>query len=78
MRRASPRCRNRVRLRFTNGERTITRGLFEGSTELLAGFALIKVRSMDEAIEWGTRLAASLARDTEIEIRPVHEPANLV
>jgi hypothetical protein len=44
---------------------------------LLAGFALIKTRSMDEAIEWGTRLAKALARDTEIEIGPVCEPWDL-
>lgn len=69
--------RNRVRLRFNKGDRTVTKGPFEGSTELLAGFALIKVRSMDEAIEWGTRLGKALARDTEIEIGPVCEPWDL-
>ncbi len=69
--------RHRVRLRFHKGERTITRGPFEGSTELLAGFALIKARSMDEAIEWGTKLGRALARDSEIEIGPVCEPWDL-
>lgn len=69
--------RNRVRLHFSKGERSITSGPFDGSTELLAGFALIKVRSMDEAIEWGTRLGKALARDTEIEIGPVCEPWDL-
>jgi len=69
--------RNRVRLHFIRGERTMTRGPFEGSTELLAGFALIKVQSMDEAIDWGTRLARALDRDTEIEIGPVCEPWDL-
>lgn len=69
--------RKRVRLTFSKGERTITRGPFEGSSELLAGFALIKARSMDEAIEWGTRLGKALARDAEIEIGPVCEPWDL-
>ncbi len=69
--------RNRVRLHVKNGACTITEGPFEGSTELLAGFALIKARAMDEAIEWGTRLGKALGRDTEIEIGPVCEPWDL-
>ena len=69
--------RNRLRLHFRNGEHTVTRGPFEGSTELLAGFALIKARSMDEAVQWGARLGKALDRDTEIEIGPVCEPWDL-
>lgn len=69
--------RHRVRLRFKAGERTIQRGPFEGSAELLAGFALIRCPSMDVAIEWGTRLARALGRDTEVEIGPVCEPWDL-
>ncbi|MBP9946498.1 MAG: hypothetical protein KBH14_08895 [Vicinamibacteria bacterium] len=69
--------RNRVRLHFRNGEHTLSRGPFEGSTDLLAGFALIKARSMDDATLWGVRLGKALARDTEIEIGPVCEPWDL-
>jgi len=68
---------HRVRLHFKGGEGTVTRGPFGGSGQLLAGFALIKARSMDEAIEWGTKLAKALARDLEIEIGPVCEPWDL-
>jgi hypothetical protein len=68
---------NRVRLHFSGGRRTITRGPFGGSGQLLSGFALIQVRTMDEAIEWGSRLAAALDRDVEIEIGPVCEPWDL-
>jgi hypothetical protein len=69
--------RNRVRLHFKKGQHTMTRGPFEGSTELLAGFALIKARSVDEAASWGVRLGQALERDTEIEIGPVCEPWDL-
>lgn len=69
--------RHRVRLHFKSGHQTITRGPFEGSAELLAGFVLIQARSMDEAIGWGTKLGGALTRDTEIEIGPVCEPWDL-
>jgi len=66
-----------MRLNFASGKRAITRGPFGGSEQLLAGFALIKARSMDAAIEWASRLAAALDRDLEIEIGPVCEPWDL-
>lgn len=69
--------RNRVRLHFKKGQHTMTRGPFEGSTELLAGFVLIKAPSVDEAASWGVRLGQALERDTEIEIGPVCEPWDL-
>jgi hypothetical protein len=69
--------RHRVRLHFVGGGRTTTPGPFAGSDQLLAGFALIKAQSMDEAIGWGDRLAKALARDVEIEIGPVCEPWDL-
>jgi hypothetical protein len=66
----------RVRLTFSGGERTVTRGPFKGSNELVAGFAAIKAKSMDEAIEWATRYAAALG-DVELEVGPVTEPWDL-
>jgi hypothetical protein len=41
-----------VRLKFSGGTRTITPGPFEGGNELPAGFSILRVRSLDEAIEW--------------------------
>ena len=63
----------RVRLTFDGGKRTIVRGPYQGSNELLASFAMIKARSLDDAIEIATRVAET-AGDREIEIGPVVEP----
>ncbi len=63
----------RVRLVFSKGKRTITKGPLRGNNEVLAGFSLLKVRSLDEAIEWATRFAAVVG-DVEIELGPVNEP----
>ena len=62
-----------VRLRFSGGTRTMTPGPFVGTTELPAGFTILRVPSIDEAIEWATRQAAVLG-DGEVDIRPVTEP----
>lgn len=61
-----------VRLTFTGGTRTITRGPFTGDHELPAGFSILRAASLDEAVEWATRAAAVLG-DVEIDIRPVTE-----
>jgi hypothetical protein len=61
-----------VRLKFSGGVRTITKGPFQGENELPAGFSILRVPSLDEAIEWASRQAAVLG-DVEIDIRPVTE-----
>jgi hypothetical protein len=66
----------RVRLVFAAGQRSVTRGPFEGGNHLLASFAMIKAASMDHAIEIASRIAALLG-DGEIEIGPVVEPWDL-
>jgi hypothetical protein len=63
----------RVRLAFDGGTRTVVRGPYQGSNELLASFAMIKAKSVDDAIEIATRVA-KVAGDREIEIGPVVEP----
>ena len=60
-----------VRLRFVNGQRTIEKGPLHGSNELTAAFSIVKVKSIDDAIEWATRFAP--AGDAEIDVRPVTE-----
>lgn len=62
-----------VRLNFVNGQRTVTRGPFGGNNELIAGFAVMKLASLDEAIEWSTKFADAIG-DVEIDIRPATEP----
>ena len=62
-----------VRLTFSGGRCTITRGPFTGEHELPSGFSILRVASLDEAIEWATRQARVLG-DGEVDIRPVTEP----
>jgi hypothetical protein len=66
----------RVKLRFAGGERTIIQGPFKGTHEIIAGFTLIKVKEMDEAIAWATRLAEITGRE-EIEVGPATEAWDL-
>jgi len=62
-----------VRLNFTGGKRTMTPGPFTGGNELVAGFAVMRVHSIDEAVEWASRYAAVVG-DAEIDVRPANEP----
>jgi hypothetical protein len=59
------------RVKFNGGKHTITDGPFAESKELIAGFWLWQVRSMDEAIEWLKR--SPFDGGTEIEMRQVFE-----
>jgi hypothetical protein len=59
------------RVRFDGATRTVTDGPFTETKELIAGFWLWQVKSMDEAVEWLKR--APFGGGMEIEIRPVFE-----
>lgn len=59
------------RVRFEGSRRTVIDGPFTEAKELIAGFWLWQVKSMDEALEWLKR--APFDGGTEIEIRPVFE-----
>ena len=59
------------RVRFEGSKRTVVDGPFAETKELIAGFWLWQVRSMDEAIEWLKR--APFGGGTEIEVRQVFE-----
>src|SRR3954462_6480394 len=59
------------RVRFSGDKRTVIDGPFTESKELIAGFWLWQVRSMEEAVEWLKR--APFDGGTEIELRPVFE-----
>jgi hypothetical protein len=60
-----------VRVRFEGKQRTVIDGPFTEAKELVAGFWIWQVRSMDEAIEWLKR--APFDGGTELEIRPIFE-----
>jgi hypothetical protein len=62
-----------ARVRFSGKERTVTDGPFAETKELVAGFWLLQVKSVDEAIEWIKRCPNPMEEDSEIEIRPVFE-----
>jgi hypothetical protein len=62
-----------VRVKFSEGTRTISQGPFTGDNELPSGFSILRVESIDEAIDWASRQASVLG-DMEVDIRPVTEP----
>ena len=61
------------RVRFSGSKRTVIDGPFTESKELIAGFWLWQVRSMEEAIEWVKRGPNPHEGESEIEIRQVFE-----
>jgi hypothetical protein len=62
-----------ARVRFSGTKRSVIDGPFAETKELIAGFWLWKVKSMDEAIEWVKRCPNPTGVDCEIEIRRVFE-----
>jgi hypothetical protein len=63
-----------VRVHFSGNQRTVIDGPFQETKELIAGFWLIQVKSLDEAIEWVKRCPNPMESDSDIEIRQVFEP----
>lgn len=62
-----------VRVRFSGSTRNVIDGPFSQTQELVAGFWLWQLRSMEEAIEWVKRCPNPMMSDSEIEIRRVFE-----
>lgn len=65
-----------VRVRFSGKDRTVTRGPFAETNELVAGYWMWQVKSMDEAIEWVKRCPNPMLTTSEIEIRQVFDSAD--
>jgi hypothetical protein len=63
------------RVRFSGEKRTVIDGPFTEAKELIAGYWLWQVRSIEEAVEWLKR--APFDGGTEIEIRPIYEAEDL-
>ena len=61
------------RVRFSGKSRTVVDGPFTETKELVAGFWLWQVKSMEEAVEWVRRCPTPMESDSEIEIRRVFE-----
>jgi hypothetical protein len=62
-----------VRVKYSGAKRSVTDGPFAETKELLAGFWMIQVKSMQEAIEWARRVPFE---DGEVEIRKVFESSD--
>jgi hypothetical protein len=62
-----------VRVHFSGKQRTVIDGPFSETKELIAGFWLIQVKSLAEAIEWVKRCPNPMESDSDIEIRQVFE-----
>jgi hypothetical protein len=62
-----------ARVFFSGKQRSVVNGPFAETKELVAGFWLWQVRSLDEAIEWARRCPNPHNEDSHIEIRPVFE-----
>ena len=65
------------RIRFSGTNRTVIDGPFAETKELVAGYWLWQVRSMDEAIEWARRCPNPMPGDSDLEIRPFYEAEDL-
>ena len=62
-----------ARVKFSGNSRTVVDGPFTETKELIAGFWLWQVKSLEEAIEWVKRCPNPHAGDSEIEVRQVFE-----
>ncbi|WP_175718852.1 YciI family protein [Burkholderia anthina] len=62
------------RVHFAGKERTVVDGPFAETKELVAGYWLWEVKSMDEAVEWVKRCPNPMPMESDIEIRPVFSP----
>ena len=63
-----------VRVRFSGADRTVMNGPFAETRELVAGFWMWEVESMEQAIEWLKKCPNPMDEESDIEIRPVFEP----
>ncbi|MDQ3038865.1 MAG: YciI family protein [Pseudomonadota bacterium] len=62
-----------VRIAFDGAQRQVIDGPFAETRELVAGFWLWQVRSLDEAIEWAKRCPNPMPGPSELEIRPLFD-----
>ena len=65
------------RVHFSGTNRTVIDGPFTETKELVAGFWLWEVKSMEEAVEWVKRCPNPMLSDSDIDIRPIYEAEDL-
>lgn len=64
------------RVRFSGDQRTVIDGPFPETKELVSGFWIWEVKSMDEAVEWVKQCPNPMMSDSDIDIRPVFDAAD--
>jgi len=64
------------RVRFSGEKRTVIDGPFTETKELVAGYWIWEVRSMEEAVEWLKRCPNPMPGESDVEIRPFFEAAD--
>src|SRR5438477_12553904 len=62
-----------ARIKFSGGTRSVAKGPFPETNQLIAGFWIWKVKSLDEAVEWAKRCPNPTGENAEIEIRQIFE-----
>jgi hypothetical protein len=63
-----------ARIRYKGTERTVIDGPFAESKEMIAGYMLLEVKSLAEAIDWAKR-SPFAGDDAEVELRPLFDPS---
>ncbi len=64
------------RVRFEGSKRSVIDGPFSETKELIAGFWLWQVRSMEEAVEWLKRCPNPMGETADVEIRPIFDASD--
>jgi hypothetical protein len=64
------------RVRFSGNKRTVIDGPFAETKEVIAGFALWEVKSIEEAVEWVKKSPNTSLTDCDVDIRPLYSPEN--
>ena len=64
------------RVRFSGAKRTVIDGPFAETKELIAGYWIWQVRSMEEAVEWLKRCPNPMPGESDVDIRPIFEAAD--
>jgi hypothetical protein len=62
------------RVRFSGENRTVIDGPFAETKELIAGFSLWEVKSIEEAVEWVKKCPNPTLTDCDVDIRPLYSP----
>jgi hypothetical protein len=65
-----------ARVRFADGHKTVVDGPFPATSDLVAGFWILQVKTFDEAVEWVKRCPFALDSGSELEIRRIFEAAD--